>query len=199
MAKKLKPKVKKEEETSSNAGILIGVGALLAVILLGALLYSALADPSPIDGVVELKNLSRTHDAEVTYPFADNPLPPAGGLHNPIWQTCDVYDQPILSEHAIHSLEHGVVWITYQPDLAEREIQGIRDIALGNNFYLVSPYPNLQSPIVLTAWGVQLEVDSIDDNRVQGFIDRYLKGPNSPEPLATCDGGVITVVAEDAG
>ena len=50
--------------------------------------------------------------------------PPVGGVHNPTWQNCmgDVYDAQIANEHAVHSLEHGAVWITYRPDLPKDQV-----------------------------------------------------------------------------
>ena len=49
-------------------------------------------------------------------------VPPVAGEHNAAWQNCtgNVYDAPIANEHAVHSLEHGAIWITYRPDLARR-------------------------------------------------------------------------------
>jgi hypothetical protein len=47
-------------------------------------------------------------------------IPPAGGPHNPSWQNCGFYDELVRDENAVHSLEHGAVWITYQPDLPQQ-------------------------------------------------------------------------------
>ena len=55
---------------------------------------------------------SRNHvDQDIDYPQS----PPIGGDHNPVWQNCGVYRDPVLDEMAVHSLEHGAVWITYRP------------------------------------------------------------------------------------
>jgi hypothetical protein len=53
---------------------------------------------------------------------------------------------------------------------------------------LLSPYPDQKSEIAATAWGVQLESDSVSDERLNQFIDRYRGG--GPEPGAPCSGGL---------
>ena len=94
---------------------------LSVVLVLSA--CSSASDPSvspaaagQIDGLVTYTDLARDHvDSEVDYPQ----LPPVGGAHDPAWLTCTgtVYDEPVRDENAVHSMEHGAVWVTYQPDL----------------------------------------------------------------------------------
>ena len=43
--------------------------------------------------------------------------------------------------------------------------------------------------MVLTAWGVQLEVDSANDPRIDEFLDTYVLGPQTQEQNAACTGG----------
>lgn len=43
--------------------------------------------------------------------------PPTSGPHFPAWQNCGFYTEPIRDETAVHSLEHGAIWIAYDPDL----------------------------------------------------------------------------------
>ena len=38
--------------------------------------------------------------------------PPAGGEHNPVWQNCGYYAEPVRDENAVRSLEHGAVWLS---------------------------------------------------------------------------------------
>lgn len=140
-----------------------------------------------VEGVVLYENLSRDHDSNILY--EPSGLPPAGGTHDPVWQNCGVYDQEVEIKHALHSLEHGAVWITYQPELPADEIQKLAQYATNQSYILVSPYPGLQSPIVLTAWGVQLELETAFDERITEFIAAYQNGPQTPEPGATCAGG----------
>ena len=164
------------------AAIVLGLGGL------AYLIYLNVREPPPIRGVVTFARPSRGHDNSVLYPASD--LPPVGGTHHDQWQVCGIYNEPIASENAVHSLEHGAVWITYNPDVLDaNDIVELKNIVRGDNFVLTSPYPGLKSPVVLTAWGLQLELDSVSDRRIQSFIERYRVGPQTPERGATCGPG----------
>ena len=116
--------------------------------------------------------------------------PPVGGEHNPVWQNCGFYEKPVRDENAVHSLEHGAVWITYSPDLSEDEVERLRDIAESQTYILVSPYEGLPSPVVASAWGKQLSLESAEDPDLERFIGAYRQGPQTPEPGAVCTGGI---------
>jgi hypothetical protein len=147
---------------------------------------------APIQGVVEYQNLGREH---LQTPIAYEQTPPVGGDHHPVWQNCGVYTEPVVNEHAVHSLEHGSVWISYDASVSGAEVTKLADRAEGEGYVLVSPVENQDSPIVLTAWGHQLGVDRADDERIDAFLLRYLQGPQTPEPGAVCYGGVGTPAA----
>ncbi|MBA2535563.1 MAG: DUF3105 domain-containing protein [Rubrobacter sp.] len=117
--------------------------------------------------------------------------PPAGGEHNPVWQNCGYYDKPVRDENAVHSLEHGAVWVTYSPDLPQDQVTDLKNIAEDRSYILVSPYPNLPSdtPVVASAWGKQVGLDGAEDPDLESFIQAYRQGPQTPEPGAVCTGG----------
>ena len=117
--------------------------------------------------------------------------PPAGGAHNPVWQNCGYYDKPVRDENAVHSLEHGAVWITYSPDLPQDQVNELRNLAQSQSYILVSPYPDLpdNTPVVASAWGKQVGLDGADDPDLDSFINAYRQGPQTPEPGAVCTGG----------
>ncbi len=115
--------------------------------------------------------------------------PPAGGEHNPVWQNCGFYDSPVRDETAVHSQEHGAVWITYSPDLPQGQVTELRDLAESQSYILVSPYPGLESPVVASAWGKQVSLDDAADPDLESFIQAYQQGPQTPEPGAICTGG----------
>lgn len=116
--------------------------------------------------------------------------PPFGGPHDAVWATCTgtVYDRPIRSENAVHSLEHGAVWITYDPDLVTgADLDRLTARVAGQPYLLLSPYPELPVPVSLQSWGHQLLVHDTSDARIDRFIDALRLNRNTfPEPGATC-------------
>ena len=115
---------------------------------------------------------------------------PAGGPHNPAWQNCGIYDQPIRTENVVHSLEHGAVWLAYQPDLPASQVETLRELVRGESLVVLAPKPGLADPIVATAWRAQLRLAQATDERLSLFLKRYQRGPYAPEPGAPCAGGV---------
>jgi hypothetical protein len=143
--------------------------------------------PEELAGLETFTELSNEH---VPGPVAYEQTPPVGGPHNPLWQNCGIYDQPVPNEQAVHSLEHGAVWITYQPDLAADGVALLQELVRGKGHVLLSPYPDLPAPVVASAWGLQLKLEGADDPRLPFFVTRYANGPQTPEPGAPCTGGV---------
>ena len=117
--------------------------------------------------------------------------PPVGGEHDPVWADCTgtVYDVDIRHENAVHSLEHGAVWITYNPDeVSEQDIETLAALVDGESGRMLSPYAGLDSPISLQSWNHQLKVDSVDDPRIEQFADFLTRNPDfHPEVGATCE------------
>jgi hypothetical protein len=115
--------------------------------------------------------------------------PPIGGNHSQYWADCSgtVYPDAIANENAVHSLEHGAVWITYQPGLPSDQIATLTKQVAGVDRMLMSPYPGLKSAVSLQSWDYQLFVDSASDPRIAAFIGALRFNPNTtPESAATC-------------
>ncbi|GLZ06896.1 hypothetical protein Acsp03_43620 [Actinomadura sp. NBRC 104412] len=165
---------------------------LVAIVAIGyAFLQSRPPSADSIEGLIEKDGLSSNHTtAAVRY----DTTPPMGGDHDAIWQNCNgrVYTSPLRNENAVHSLEHGAVWITYRPGLAADQIDRLKNKVENTDYTLMSPYPGLDSPIVMTAWGKQLKLQSADDARVDAFLRAFVKGEQTPEPGAPCTGAKDT-------
>jgi hypothetical protein len=190
------------------------VGCVVLVLFLGgiltyAVLNTSLGDKSSlkyaqsqIDGLQNYSGLKQNHttgDTPVNYPDQKD-TPPVGGEHNGQPQSCQVYTAAIANEHAVHSLEHGAVWVTYNPDkVSAADITTLKAMVDGNPDRLMSPYPGLKKAISLQAWGERVFVDKVSDSRVKRFLELFTKGPQDKEPNQTCVGttatGPVTAVA----
>jgi hypothetical protein len=167
----------------------------------GVVAYDTAGYPTSSRNGPASKALGHQH---VTGPVRYPVTPPAGGSHNAEWMTCGVYDKPVPNEHAVHNLEHGAVWITYQPSLPQSEVNALyaffgRQAVLnpggaGNSRYIdISPYPGLPSPVVVSSWGYQLRLTSPADPRLQEFVDKFRASRTyAPEYGASCTGGLGT-------
>ncbi|MFF1644076.1 DUF3105 domain-containing protein [Streptomyces sp. NPDC058240] len=149
----------------------------------------------PTDGSIEglrtwdAAKLTRNHvSGTVAYPMK----PPVGGDHNPVWMNCDgeVYTKALPDVNAVHSLEHGSVWVTYTDKASDADVAKLAERVGRTPYSLMSPYEGQSGTIMLTAWGKQVTVDGADDPRVDRFFSEFVQGPQTPEPGATCTGGL---------
>jgi hypothetical protein len=139
-----------------------------------------------IEGVEAFEVASNAHTTEnLVY----NHRPPVGGEHNPTPATCGFYDaNPPADQYLVHSIEHGAVWIAYDPSLDEAGKDALRQLVETQPKVVATPYDGLDSPLVVTAWARQLALDSVDDPRLEQFVAEYQSGGQSPEPGAPCVG-----------
>lgn len=124
----------------------------------------------------------------VTTPVSYAQTPPAGGEHAPVWLNCGTYPAAVKSENAVHSMEHGAVWVTYRADLPADQVESLRK-AMPATYAVLSPFEGLKAPVVASAWGKQLSLNGVNDPRLTAFIKTYRQGPQTPEPGAACTGG----------
>lgn len=165
---------------------------VLAVALLGPRLLGELAPPD-LGEVAVHPDLRTDHvDGEIGYDLS----PPAGGPHADAWLDCGVYDSPVPEENAVHALEHGTVWITYDPGLGADDLALLAEALPAEG--ILSPYPGLPGPVVVTVWGHQLVLDDAEDPRLGLFLAEYGDGHTAPEPFASCEGGVDETGATSA-
>jgi hypothetical protein len=174
--------------------VLLGGGALVVVAIVGWIGYGLYQDNQAdqeaeelLTGEVEsFEDLPATHvQGAVEY----DQTPPVGGPHSATWQNCGFYAAPVNSENAVHSMEHGAVWITYQPDLPADQVGQLRELAEGTTYILVSQHANLPAPVVASAWGKQVQLQSASDPALDAFVRTYRQGPQTLEPGAACTGG----------
>ncbi|WP_439563991.1 DUF3105 domain-containing protein [Microcella sp.] len=178
-----------KEKRNQRFGILGAVvgGVAVVAILVGVVVTSATPPVDPdtieIDGLETFADVESLHvQSAVEYAMT----PPAGGPHNPSWLNCGIYEEEVPAEYAVHSLEHGAVWVTYDPEqVAGADLDALRS-AMPRSYMILSPFPGLDAPVVASAWGVQVALDGVDDPRLSEFIIKYRQSPDAPEPGALC-------------
>jgi hypothetical protein len=145
--------------------------------------------PSDIAGLQTFKYASGQE--HVSTPVSYKQSPPVGGPHDPYWADCTgtVYPVDIRHENAVHALEHGGVWITYDPKkLSKAQISTLAELVQGQPGRLMSPYAGLSSPISIQSWNHQLKLSKADDPRLKEFADFFTTNPTYyPEVGASCE------------
>jgi hypothetical protein len=178
---------------------IIGLGV---VVVIAALVFqihrlqqpSRGADPhTDIPQLAAVKTYDYAGGDHTTDPVSYSETPPAGGPHNPEWEDCGVYTKAVADENAVHSLEHGTVWITYRPGLSSSDLQTLQTAlaTVKSKKTILSPYPGLPAQVVVTVWNAQLDLKGASDSRLPIFLGFYGDGHTSPEgSKASCAGGV---------
>lgn len=195
-AKKLEQYQKQQKRMARNRRIAIfssiaAVLAIVALVITSVVLtpqraqYSVGGEGAEIEGVETFENVSSHVETPVTYAQT----PPAGGEHSATWLNCGIYTEPVPSENAVHAQEHGAIWVTYDPSMSDKDLEALK-AKLPSTYVVLSPYEDLPSPIVLSGWNVQLQVDSPTDERIPEFMEEYWQSQNVPEQGAACIGGL---------
>ena len=153
-------------------------------------IYVGANTPATADGPASYVDYKAAIHINADQRVAYNRFPPVGGPHDGTWANCNgiVYASAVRSENMVHTLEHGAVWITYNPDtIAPGDLDTLKALVNGQPYTSLSPYPGLDKPISLQAWAHQLKVDSASDERVKQFITALRQNRwVYPETGATC-------------
>jgi hypothetical protein len=197
--KKQQARQKRNRILGISAASVLAVGVVVLIIaFVVASARPPIIDPDrdpeaiSVEGVQEFDDVTSTHVDGQTVDYEANygMNPPAGGEHWSQWLNCGVYDEPQQNENAVHVLEHGGIWTTYNPDEVKGEdLQKLRD-SLPSTYSLLSPYPDLPAPVVMSGWGVQVQLDGVEDERISQFLNKYWQAPTVPEPGALCTNGI---------
>lgn len=135
-------------------------------------------------------------DSEST-PFAYNSDPPTSGPHKELFSTSFNSALPLPAYVQAHLLEHGNVLLQYNckcPDIAGALYQiayrydrrlipsdqlqptpaQVQAAEEAGESVVVAPYPGMKHKLALTAWTRLATLDSVDEAKIESFINAYL-------------------------
>lgn len=172
-------------------GLLLWGGvALVLVLIAGAVAWGLRSqDAAQAEFSGRVQEYDEASNVHVTSPVEYDVSPPVGGKHNPTWLNCGTYDTPVPTENAVHSLEHGAVWVTYDPDLPADDVQRLEDL-MPPTYAILSPYDgDMPGPVVASSWGRQIVLEGADDPALEQYLREYSGSTDVPEPGALCTSG----------
>jgi len=110
---------------------------------------------------------------------AYNSNPPTSGWHWPSPAAWGIYPGGQPDERLVHNLEHGGIWISYQPGKVDQNtINQLNDYANRYAKIIVEPRDKDSAPIVLAAWTHLENLNSYDETKILEFIRAYYdQGP----------------------
>lgn len=192
-SKRTKPAKPKNPKASDRSGLtrLLWIGGL--VVVLGGALWIALdvseplAPPPPeLEATETFEEMDPVHLAPGSPIPEYNSDPPTSGPHSPTPAPCGIYREPVSDQAYLHSLEHGAVFIQYDPELPQAQIEALEAAVRDNGReILLAPRPGNPAPYTLGAWTKLLLLDEIDQDMVDGF-EREFGNRFSPEGGAVC-------------
>ncbi|MEX0881487.1 MAG: DUF3105 domain-containing protein [Candidatus Saccharimonadales bacterium] len=122
--------------------------------------------------------------------FNYNSNPPSSGDHYQSPERRGFYDQEIPDGNLVHNLEHGYVWIAYQPDLPANQIQKLKGLfskPYSNPDFIpskaiVTKRSNNPTPISIVSWTWTMNLENYDEKKLMQFYLQHVS--KSPEAAA---------------
>ncbi len=167
-------------------------GILITILVVGILGVAVVFGKDTVDRIRlgnEQADNGRQHVSSSEAPQYDEGEPPTSGDHgDPV--PPQAYSQELPDYNTIHNLEHGYIYVSYQPDLPQEDIEKLTSLFFNRSNeefsptkVIMAPRAANESPIVLSSWRRSMTFESYDE---QQMMDYYLSNVNkSPEPTAS--------------
>jgi hypothetical protein len=184
--------------------------AIAAAAIAGITLFRAVSGPNPIPepaqraataaGCTEVEQPSATaepnlHLTDDQLPYTYEDTPATSGYHELSWiSEPKVFDTPAPETRAVHSLEHGAVFVYYLPEadggVPQAVVDRLASIANQDQATFLAPYPTLtpERALTITAWN-RRQSCSVGEKLtpqaaatiVNGFVEAFECTSNAPE------------------
>ena len=151
----------------------IGIGAAAVLVVLGLIGYAWYQEASKPGEHVAMQASPHIPTVQTSH-AAYTTDPPTSGPHVPVVPAWGVMATPIPKELQVHGLEDGGVVINYQPDIDKATVDKLTALTQSyDGQVILSPYPGLSDPIVLTAWTRIERLKAYDEAAIRRFVDAY--------------------------
>lgn len=176
-----------------NKMLVWAISSVGALAIVGLVVASFVFTPRPVtyeiaNGSLTIENV-QTFNHETLHTeeaVVYEQTPPAGGPHSYRWLTCGTYTEPVASVNAVHSMEHGAVWMTYDPEQVDKATIDKLTAMTPKTYAILSPFEGMDTPIAMSAWNAQLTLDAFDEKSITEFFQNYWRSNKVPEPNALC-------------
>jgi hypothetical protein len=187
----------REQSTNSRNYVLYIVGAIaIAGFVYWIVSGIVRSVPQSDDVSLAIPSQGSEHIAVGSEHEPYNSNPPTSGPHYEQPARAGFREEAIADEHLVHSLEHGLVWVSYHPSLPTEVIGELRQFANDSMVVITAREAN-DTDIALATWTRldkfdMAEEDLLGDSEVQrirDFITRYRN--SGPEKIpAGSHGGI---------
>jgi hypothetical protein len=178
------------QRRAARRGNLITVGvAVLVVAAVAALVIADRFDPVGTDLAAANCTAIETHPDEGNQhvePGTDvvyETVPPTSGSHYPEAADSGFYTGSVSKGALVHSLEHGIVVVWYDPDVPEEVADDLEQIQRQEPAAtIVAPYEDLPEPhnFALTGWRTSMLCEQVAQEAVDRFRARFQgRGPEN--------------------
>jgi hypothetical protein len=104
--------------------------------------------------------------------FEYQSYPPTSGPHVGVVAPVGMQDSPLQPAIQVRILEQGAALVQYDPEAIDgAQVEGFVDLGA-----VVSPGTDLPAPVVATAWTWKLTCSSVDEERIERFIEERPAG-----------------------
>jgi hypothetical protein len=185
--KKQRFEARAAEQRRQRQWIWIAVGVIVAVLLVGVIVWSIQKTNQPVPGqAMPIQGQEHIALGQSHPPY--NSDPPTSGWHYDQPADAGFYETSLPDEQIVHNLEHGHVIISYDctklVDCETVKADLRRVVERFQRWKVVAvARENADTAIALTAWGRIDKLDTYDEDRIVAFVRHWRdRGPErTPE------------------
>ena len=164
-----------------NSKIFFGIIVIFIAGVIGVVSVNKSSDKEVAKVGQEQTDKGRDHLKQGEQLKYDGDEPPTSGKHG------ELYAKEIPDVNSLHNLEHGYIYISYQPDLAKDELKKLERLffkPFSNPKFspakvIMAPRQANASPIVFSSWRRSEKFESVDEQKMINYYNSNLN--NSPE------------------